>query len=75
VGKYHFNALAQTVVDPMEYRRALLRWAQQGLRTAPPACVERVLRLLGFDYEASIRRHVDENPPAPIVALRPLRTA
>jgi deazaflavin-dependent oxidoreductase (nitroreductase family) len=70
VGRHRFDALAETVVDPAQYRRVLSQWVEQGLRNAPPPMVQRVLRRIGFDYEASIRRHLEENPPAPIVALR-----
>ena len=47
-------------------------WAERSLRTAPPPAVQRLVRRSGFDYEASVRRHLEENPPPPIVALRPI---
>jgi hypothetical protein len=31
------------------------------------------MRRLGFDYDASVRHHLTENPPPPIVSLRPTR--
>jgi deazaflavin-dependent oxidoreductase (nitroreductase family) len=71
IGMSRFDAVAETVVDPVEYRRVLGNWAEQSLRTAPPPAVQRLMRLFGFDYEDSIRGHLAEDPPAPIVALRP----
>jgi deazaflavin-dependent oxidoreductase (nitroreductase family) len=71
VGRRHFHALAELILDPAEHRRILCLWADQSFRTAPPPAVQNVLRLIGFDYNASVRRHMDESPPPPIVALRP----
>jgi deazaflavin-dependent oxidoreductase (nitroreductase family) len=75
VGRWRFAALAELIVDPAEHRRILCLWAAQSLRTAPPPAVQSVLRRIGFDYNASVRRHVEEDPPPPIVALRVLHSA
>ena len=72
VGRRRFEAQAEAIVDPAERRRVLGLWAEQSLRTAPPPAVRRIMRRLGFDYEASVRKHLDEDPPSPIVALHPL---
>jgi hypothetical protein len=71
VGRRRFGARAETIVDPVEHRRVLCLWAEQSLRTAPPPAVRTFLRRIGFDYEAAVRRHLEEDPPPPIVALRP----
>ena len=72
VGSRRFDASAETIADPAEYRRVLQLWAEQALRTAPPPVVRNLMRRLGFDYDASVRRHLEESPPPPIVALRPI---
>lgn len=69
LGRARFDALAETIADPVEHRRILGLWAQQSMRTAPPPAVQTVLRRIGFDYDASIRRHMEEDLPPPIVAL------
>lgn len=69
VGRRRFAAVAETITDPVEHRRILTRWAEQSMRTAPPPLVRNALRRIGFDYEASIRKHLEEDPPPPIVAL------
>jgi hypothetical protein len=69
VGTRRIVALAESITDPAEHRRILTLWAEQSMRTAPPRIVRNVLRRIGFDYEASIRRHLEEDPPPPIVAL------
>ena len=69
VGRRRFAARAEIITDPVEHRRILTRWAEQSMRTAPPLAVRNVLRRIGFDYDASIRRHLEEDPPPPIVAL------
>jgi deazaflavin-dependent oxidoreductase (nitroreductase family) len=73
VGRRHFTALAETITDSLEHRRLLVRWAEQSMRTAPPPTVQALMRRMGFDYEASIRKHLEEDPPPPLVALRPSR--
>jgi hypothetical protein len=73
IGRRRFEARANTIADPAEHRRILCLWAEHGLRNAPPPAVQRLFRLIGFDYTASITKHLEENPPPPIVALRPLR--
>jgi deazaflavin-dependent oxidoreductase (nitroreductase family) len=70
VGEFRLDALADCVVDPVVYRRVLGSWAEQSLRSAPPPALRRIMRLFGFDYEQSVRQHLAEDPPAPIVALR-----
>jgi deazaflavin-dependent oxidoreductase (nitroreductase family) len=70
IGRQRFDALAEVIVDPAEHRRILCLWAQQSRQSAPPAAVQAVMRRLGFDYDASIRKHLEEDPPPPIVALR-----
>ena len=75
IGKRRFNALAETIDDPVEHRRLLGLWAEQSLRTLPPPAAQKVMRWLGFDYTASVRKHQEEYPPPPIVALQPLRLA
>src|SRR5215831_12557656 len=72
VGRRRFEAWAETIVDPAEHRRVLGLWAEQSMRTAPPPAVQGFMRRLGFDYSASVRRHLEEDPPPPIVALRPI---
>ena len=71
VGRRRFEALAETIADPAEHRRVLNLWAEQSLRTAPPPAVQNVMRRIGFDFDATIRRHLDEDPPPPIVTLHP----
>ena len=71
VGRGRFSACAGSVDDAVEHRRVLGLWAERSLRTAPPPAAQAVLHWLGFDYEASVRRHLMQSPPAPIVALRP----
>jgi deazaflavin-dependent oxidoreductase (nitroreductase family) len=71
IGRRCFDARAEVLVDAVEHRRVLGRWAEQSLRTAPPPVARSFMRRLGFDYDANVRRHLDENPPPPIVALRP----
>jgi hypothetical protein len=70
VGPRRFDAWAETIADPAEHRRVLCLLVEQGLRTGPPPAVQRFLRRLGFDYSATVRRHLGEVPPPPIVALR-----
>jgi deazaflavin-dependent oxidoreductase (nitroreductase family) len=70
VGRLRFDALAHVIANPAEHRRILCLWAEQSLRTAPPPAVQGLLRRIGFDYNASVRRHMEEDPPPPIVALR-----
>jgi deazaflavin-dependent oxidoreductase (nitroreductase family) len=72
IGRRRFDARADVIADPAEHRRVLERWAEQSLRTAPPPAMRSVMRRLGFDYDASVRRHLAEDPPPPIVALRPV---
>jgi deazaflavin-dependent oxidoreductase (nitroreductase family) len=72
VGRRRFKALAETIVDPEKHRRVLCLWAERSLRTGPPPAVQSVLRRLGFDYDASVRRHLEDDLPPPIVALRPI---
>jgi len=55
VGRRRFAALAEIITDPVEQRRILTLWAEQSMRTAPPAAVRNMLRRVGFDYDASIR--------------------
>jgi deazaflavin-dependent oxidoreductase (nitroreductase family) len=74
VGRRRFDARAETIVDPVEHRRVLGQWAEQSLRTAPPPAMQSLMRRLGFDYNANVRRHLAEDPPPPIVALRPIAT-
>ena len=69
VGRRRFAALAEIITDPVEQRRILTLWAEQSMRAAPPAVVRNMLRRVGFDYDASIRRHLEEVPPPPIVSL------
>ena len=71
VGRRVFEAWAETIDDPEEHRRILCLWAERSLRTAPPPAVQTFLRRVGFDYNATVRTHLEENPPPPIVALRP----
>jgi deazaflavin-dependent oxidoreductase (nitroreductase family) len=71
VGKRRYDARAELITDPVEHRRILMLWAARSMRTAPPPLVRNVLRRVGFDYDASIRRHLEEVPPPPIVALKP----
>jgi deazaflavin-dependent oxidoreductase (nitroreductase family) len=71
VGKHRFDAWAEPLADPAEQRRVLWLWAERSLRSAPPPVVQGILRRVGFDYSAAVRRHLEENPPPPIVALRP----
>jgi deazaflavin-dependent oxidoreductase (nitroreductase family) len=75
VGRRRVAARAETIVDPAEHRRVLCLWAEQTLRTAPPPAAQGFMRRLGFDYNASVRRHLEEDPPPPIVALRPVPRA
>jgi deazaflavin-dependent oxidoreductase (nitroreductase family) len=70
VGACRFSACAGTLDDAIEHRRVLGLWAEQSLRMAPPPAAQALMRWLGFDYEASTRRHLSENPPPPIVVLR-----
>jgi deazaflavin-dependent oxidoreductase (nitroreductase family) len=72
IGRRCFDARAEVLVDPVEHRRVLSLWVEQSLRTAPPPVVLSFLRRLGYDYNANVRRHLDENQPPPIVALRPI---
>jgi deazaflavin-dependent oxidoreductase (nitroreductase family) len=72
VGRRRFEARAEMIADPVEHRRILGLWAEQSFRTAPPPAVQSFLRRLGFDYNASVRRHLAEDSPPPIVALRPI---
>jgi deazaflavin-dependent oxidoreductase (nitroreductase family) len=72
VGRRRFGAWAETIVDPAEHRRVLCLWAERSLRTGPPPAVQSLLRRLGFDYAAAVRRHLEEDPPPPMVALRPI---
>jgi deazaflavin-dependent oxidoreductase (nitroreductase family) len=72
VGRRRFDARAETIVDPAEHRRVMCLWAERSVRTGPPPAVQGLLRRLGFDYNATVRRHLEEDPPPPIVALRPI---
>jgi deazaflavin-dependent oxidoreductase (nitroreductase family) len=72
IGTRRFDALAEVIVEPAEHRRILCLWADRSLRSAPPAAVRRLMRRIGFDYTGSVQRHLEENPPPPIVALRPV---
>ena len=69
VGRRRFAALAEMITDPIQQRRILTLWAEHSMRTAPPPLVRNMLRRVGFDYDASVRRHLEEVPPPPIVAL------
>jgi deazaflavin-dependent oxidoreductase (nitroreductase family) len=75
VGRRRFAALAECITDPVEHRRILTLWAEQSMRTAPPRLVQDALRRIGFDYEASIRKHLEEDPPPPLVSLSLARPA
>lgn len=72
IGRRSFEARAETIVDPVEHRRVLCLWAERSLRSAPPPAVRKAMRRIGFDYEASVRRHLEEDPPPPLVALHPI---
>jgi deazaflavin-dependent oxidoreductase (nitroreductase family) len=63
VGRRRFQAQAELLVDPAEHRRFLCQWVDRSLGTAPPPAVQRVLRRFGFDYDAAVRRHLEEDPP------------
>jgi hypothetical protein len=69
IGRRRFPGLAESITDPVEHRRILMLWAEHSTRTAPPRLVLKALRRTGFDYEASIRRHLEEDPAPPLVAL------
>jgi deazaflavin-dependent oxidoreductase (nitroreductase family) len=69
VGRRRFAAMAESITDPVEHRRILTLWAEQSMRAAPPRLVQNALRRIGFDYAASIRRHLEEDPSPPLVAL------
>jgi deazaflavin-dependent oxidoreductase (nitroreductase family) len=73
IGRRRFDALAETIVDPAEHRRVLCLLTEQALRTGPPPAMQRFMRRLGFDYSATVRRHLEEDPPPPVVALHPIR--
>lgn len=70
IGELRFDAQADSVLDPVAYRRVLGSWAEQRLRSAPPPALGRIMRRFGFDYEQSVRQHLAEDLPAPIVAIR-----
>jgi hypothetical protein len=74
VGRRRFEARAEIVTDPTLHRRVLKLWASRSLRGAAPQDAQAAMRCLGFDYEASIRRHLEEDPPPPIVGLYPRLT-
>ena len=72
IGERRFDGVAETIDDPGEHRRLLQVWAEQSMRTAPPPAAQKVMRWLGFDYTATVRKHQEEDPPPPIIALRPI---
>jgi deazaflavin-dependent oxidoreductase (nitroreductase family) len=72
IGRRRFEARAEVLTDPADHRRLLHLWAQQALHTAPPPAARRLMRWLGFDFTESITRHLKEDPPPPVVALRPV---
>jgi deazaflavin-dependent oxidoreductase (nitroreductase family) len=74
VGQQHFEARAEVITDPTEHRRVLDLWAERSLRGAPPRSAQTLMRFIGFDYEASVRRHLEEDPPPPTVGLYPCLT-
>jgi hypothetical protein len=71
VGRRRYEARAQVIVNPSECRRILNLWAEKSLQAAPPRSARTLMRVIGFDYDASVLRHLEEDPPPPIVGLYP----
>ena len=72
VGNRRFEALAEAIVNPAERRRVLYLWLEHDSRTSRPRAARAVPRRIGFHHETSIGRRLEEDPPPPIVALRPI---
>ena len=72
VGNRRFGALAEPIVNPAERRRVLYLWLEHDSRASRPRTARAILRRIGSDQVTSIGRRLEEDPPPPIVALRPI---
>ena len=72
IGQRRWIGLAREVTDPAERRRVLDRAQREGAEQGPPRAVRPLLRRIGLDYDAELRRLADPELDLPVVALRPL---
>jgi deazaflavin-dependent oxidoreductase (nitroreductase family) len=71
IGAARWRAEARAVTLPSERRHALDLLHETARHQGPPAAVRPLMRLAGFDYEASVRRLRGPAPEILVVALRP----
>ena len=69
IGARRWRGLARPLSDSRERLRVGRLFADQALGQGPPRPLRPLLRRLGFDYEAEVRRVTDANLELPIVAI------
>lgn len=61
LGQERWEGIARIVCDPAERRRALHAARDQAASQGPPDVIKPVLKALGFDYDAEVRKLEDED--------------
>lgn len=69
LGQERWAGQARVVCDPDERRRAALAARSQAATQGPPRAIKPLLRSLGFDYEAELRKLDDPVLDLPTVAI------
>ena len=69
LGREHWHGDAHLGTDPEERRRAMRAALVQAATQGPPGFVKPVLRRLGLDYDAELRKLEDPDFDAPTVAI------
>lgn len=69
LGQDRWSAQARVVTDPDERRRALRAGRMQAESQGPPDAIKPLLRRIGFDYNAELRKLDDPSIDLPTVAI------
>lgn len=70
IGRGRWSGQARPVTDRSERRRALALLRRCAADQGPPRALRPLLRLLGLDYDAEVRRLADPELDLPTVAIR-----
>ena len=66
---WRWTGAARMVTDPQERRRAMRAARIQAVKQGPPNAVKPLVRLIGLDYDAEIRKLDDPRFEPPTVAI------
>ena len=70
IGADRWSGEARPVSDQAEQQRARTLFSEQALGQGPPPALRPLVRRMGLDYEAEVRRLHDPGLELPIVAIR-----